>query len=52
MFNHAYAHYQRGDARVAAAAFLCCMRHGDIRIKPLLFLMICAARAVLGKTGV
>jgi glycosyltransferase involved in cell wall biosynthesis len=49
MFNHGYAHYKGGDARIAAASFRQCMRHGNIRIKPLLLFLACAARAMLAR---
>lgn len=49
MFNHGYAHYKGGDARIAAASFLQCIQHGDIRIKPVLLFLACAAKAMLGR---
>jgi hypothetical protein len=49
MFNHGYNHYKGGNARIAALSFLQCMKHGDIRIKPLLLLFICLAKAMLGR---
>jgi hypothetical protein len=47
MFNHGYSHYKVGNARVAALSFLQCMKHGDIRIKPLLLFFVCLAKAAL-----
>ena len=47
MFNHGYAHYKGGNARIAAMSFLQCMKHGDIRIRPMLLFLVCAARAML-----
>jgi glycosyltransferase involved in cell wall biosynthesis len=48
-FNHGYAHYRHGDARIGAASFLQCLRHGHRRIKSLLLLLACAGRAMLGR---
>lgn len=47
MFNHGYHHYKGGSARIAALSFLRCIRHGDIRIKPLLLFLVCIAKAML-----
>jgi glycosyltransferase involved in cell wall biosynthesis len=47
MFNHGYNHYKAGNARIAALSFLQCMKLGDIRMKPLLLLFICVAKAML-----
>jgi hypothetical protein len=49
MFNHGYSHYKGGNSRIAAQSFLQCMKHGDIRIKPLLMFLVCLAKAVRGK---
>ena len=47
MFNHGYSHYKGGNARIAALSFLQCMKHGDIRVKPLLLFIVCLAKATL-----
>jgi glycosyltransferase involved in cell wall biosynthesis len=47
MFNHGYSHYKGGNARIAALSFLQCMKHGDIRVKPLLLFLVCLAKATL-----
>lgn len=49
MFDHGYSHYKGGNARVAALSFLQCMKHGDIRIKPLLLFLVCLAKATLAR---
>jgi hypothetical protein len=45
MFNHGYSHYKGGNARIAALSFLQCMKHGDIRVKPLLLFLASLAKA-------
>jgi hypothetical protein len=46
MFNHGYSHYKGGNARIAAMSFLQCMKHGNIRIRPMLLFLVCAAKAM------
>lgn len=48
MFNHGYAHYRYGDARIGVASFFRCLRHGDLRARPLLLLLACAGKALRG----
>jgi hypothetical protein len=47
MFNHGYTHYKHGDARIGAMSFLKCLRHGDMRLRPLLLLLVCAGKTML-----
>ena len=47
MFNHGYTHYKSGNPRMAALSFLQCMKHGDIRTRPLLLFLVCLAKAML-----
>lgn len=47
MFNHGYSHYHSGNTRIAALSFLQCMKHGGIRMKPLLLFFLSLARTMI-----
>jgi glycosyltransferase involved in cell wall biosynthesis len=46
MFNHGYTHYKNGDPRIAAASFLMAIKHGDVRFKSVLLLMISTTKSL------
>lgn len=51
MFCHGYAHFRNGDPAIAAASFLRCLRHGDLRFKPMLLLLLSQMKRLAWKLG-